>query len=336
MNYNKKNEAEKTAWVFTARTVAVFVVASLITGAVLWGLVPKKASLSVEEKSLAEFRTKYSYISPYRPLIKDKDLIVNVQDLRTYLKNLPLNNSSWAEMSIYLEVLSTGANITVNPDLKIWPASLSKLPLGMVVMKKVENGDMRLDQSIHLESADLDGLTEEAFNDPSKTSFTVEYLMTEMLQNSSNVAYRALKRQITPEEQKTIVESVGLDELFDNDGKVSSKDYSRLFRALYLASYLNVGHSQKLLDLLASGNHETLLKSGIPPEVNFAHKWGTNIAINVYSDAGIVYLEDRPYLISVMISAKNLTTEEAETRVNKLMDEISRKAYTFMSEGYLQ
>jgi beta-lactamase class A len=208
--------------------------------------------------------------------------------------------------------------------------------MGMIIMKKVETGDMRLDQSIHLEPADLDGLTEEAFNDPSKTTFTVEYLMVEMLQNSSNVAYRALKRQVSSDEQKTIVEAVGLDELFDNDGKVSSKDYSRLFRALYLASYLNVEHSQKLLDLLASGNHETLLRSGLPTDIRFAHKWGTNIAINVYSDAGIVYLENKPYLISVMVAAKNLSTAEAESRVNKLMDEISRKAYVFMSEGYLQ
>jgi hypothetical protein len=63
---------------------------------------------------------------------------------------------------------------------------------------------------------------------------------------------------------------------------------------------------------------------------------GDNEIDEMYSDAGIVYLENKPYLISVMVAAKNLSTAEAESRVNKLMDEISRKAYVFMSEGYLQ
>jgi D-alanyl-D-alanine carboxypeptidase len=48
--------------------------------------------------------------------------------------------ASKKSISIYYEQLNSGANISVNKDLRLWPASLTKLPVALVVMKKIESG----------------------------------------------------------------------------------------------------------------------------------------------------------------------------------------------------
>jgi hypothetical protein len=75
---------------------------------------------------------------------------------------------------------------------------------------------------------------------------------------------------------------------------------------------------------------KNFIKAGLPPEVPFSHKWGTNIGVQVYSDSGIVYVEDRPYMISIMIQAKGDDQKENESKANALMREIGQKTYDYI------
>ena len=96
-----------------------------------------------QQTDLAALRIKYPFIDISRHFIDPTDFIVNLQPLREELRALaePLPSDS---MTIYVEYLNTGANIAINNDTKIWPASLAKLPLAMAVMKKVESGTWQL------------------------------------------------------------------------------------------------------------------------------------------------------------------------------------------------
>jgi hypothetical protein len=87
-------------------------------------------------------------IDPARPLYSDENLVTNIEPLRKFLKSLPEREKDKADISIYFEVLTTGANVSVNADLKLWPASLAKLPLAMVVMKKIEEGSLQENSKI--------------------------------------------------------------------------------------------------------------------------------------------------------------------------------------------
>ncbi|HRH26315.1 MAG TPA: VOC family protein [Candidatus Paceibacterota bacterium] len=61
-------------------------------------------------------------------------------------------------------------------------------------------------------------------------------------------------------------------------------------------------------------------------------KYGEHLQIGVFSDSGIVYIPDKPYLISVMVQTKggDVTAEERQ-KVTKFMEDISRASYDFFS-----
>ncbi len=273
----------------------------------------------------------HSFLDPALPFYEKKDLIVNIQELREYLKSLPDKNKDWADMSIYFEVLNTGANISVNPETTILPASLMKLPAGMVAMKKVEKGEWSLDTQFTLLREDADLRDTPDVEAQIGRAFSLSFLLNRMLLESDNTSYKMIVRQFTREELFSLPEAVGLDNAFIYDRKIGAKEYTRMFRALYSATYLNEEHSQQLLNLLVKSQAQDLLKAGIPAEVPFAHKWGTNEVENVYSDSGIVYLDKRPYLISVMVAGKSSDHKSDRAKATSLMKEIAEHAYNFVS-----
>ena len=272
-----------------------------------------------------------SLIDPARPLYSDENLVTNLEPLRKYLKALPEREKDKADISIYFEVLTTGANISVNPDLKLWPASLAKLPLAMVVMKKIEEGSLSVDSKLVFTKADEDPTDTSGLEQVIGNEFTIQDLLEKLLLYSSNPAYTMLKREVTSTELAGIVNAVGLEELFTPEGKVSAKEYSRLFRALYTASYLKPENSQMLLSNIQKSSTESFLKAGLPKNIPFAHKWGENSFYNVHSDSGIVYVSKRPYLITVMIQPKATKVSTSSEYSKGLMKEISEKSYQFVA-----
>jgi beta-lactamase class A len=273
----------------------------------------------------------YPLLDPALPFYDKKDLIVNIQGIRSYLKALPEQNKDWADMSIYLELLNTGSNVTVNQDSKIWPASLAKLPVGMIAMKKVESGEWDLQNTkLTLVKEDADIAYTPAIANEIGKSFSIELLLEKLLLESDNTAYHMLVRELSEEELISIAEAVGLEEFFRADGKVSAKDYTRLLRALYSSTYLNEERSQKLLSLLQRSKFDRFIRAGIPKEVKFAHKWGINENENVYADSGIVYLKNRPYLLSVIISGKTDDQKADQAKAEELIKDIGKRTYEYI------
>lgn len=122
-----------------------------------------------------------------------------------------------------------------------------------------------------------------------------------MLLNSDNTAYRILYRNMSFDDLQDVLIKLGLEDLLNEEGKISSKEYTRLIRALYNSTYLDEQYSQFILDILSRTSYDHYLGQGIPDTVMFAHKIGENIDEKVISDSGVVYIKGRPYLISAMI-----------------------------------
>lgn len=272
---------------------------------------------------------RYPLINPLRNSIPQKDFIVNVQPLRDFLNSLTKEQTD-KDLSIYFEVLNTGANISINPNLGIFPASLAKLPLGMAVMKKVENGKWKMDNQLVLFEQDMDKDSGILYQRPVGTAFTIEELLRELLVNSDNTAYKILLRNMDASELFEVVEEIGLEELFDKEGQISAKEYSRMFRALYNSSFLKRENSSVILELLTETSFNDYLVTGLPSGTKFAHKIGENDTIGVYSDVGIVYIDSRPYLLAVMVKDKDI--KNGEIKAKELMKTISTKVYEYVQE----
>jgi beta-lactamase class A len=274
---------------------------------------------------------RYSFLDPTRNLMEQKDAITNIDPLRKKLKELVALEASSSRISIYFEVLNTGANISVNQDEKIFPVSLAKVPLAMLVIKKIENGEFDINQQFEITDENMNSSSGYLFETvKSGSKVEMQKLLREMLINSDNTAYRILKRNTNLEDRKKLADDIGLGELFDDQGRISAKEYSRLLRTLYTASYLNQEHSQMILELLSQNSFKNYLSTGMPGDTVFSHKHGQNLTLNVYSDSGIVYLPNRPYIISAMVEPFNLKGHDGEIYAENLFRQFSQEAYQFI------
>lgn len=296
--------------------------ASIVANVSQWSSRPTLTGL------LESWRTGHPYLSLGRALIAQKDMVINVRPLRDQIRS---EVAKWpaGSITVYVEFLNTGSNIIVNPDLYIYPASLIKTPIVMTATKKIERGEWRRTNELVLMQGDRDPGWGTLYNERIGTTFTIERLITEVLVHSDNTAYNILYRNLSGSELDAMVDELGLEQLFDTNGKLSAREYSRILRSLFTASYLNEEYSQWLLALLDTTPYAEYLESGLPEGTVFSHKFGENDDTQVIGDAGIVYLTNRPYLITVMIDRKKagMSLDQAKTFLRSL----SSMTYAYFS-----
>lgn len=271
----------------------------------------------------------YPLIDISRNFISQEHFITNIEPLRQELRELVQKEGS-DSITLYFEFLNTGANISINPNLAVWPASWPKVPMALVAMKKIEKGEWTLDNELVLFEEDRDLKYGELFKKPIGTRLTIETLLREMLARSDNTAYKIFLRNIDFNELNKVIVEVGIEDLFKENGTVSAKEYARLFRALYTSSFLSRQYSERILEWLAEAEFKDFLAAGIPPEAKFAHKFGIDRDARAYLDAGIVYMSNRPYLLSVAVKGTGAADEEE--RVKNLMKIIGEKTYEYVAK----
>lgn len=314
------NPREKFNFLNYFKYIVVFL---LLINVVVVGFFIKK------EPSMDQFKSEYPLIDISRNLIPQEHFINTLQPVRDYLNELVEKNAP-NHISIYLEYLNTGANISINQDLRIFPASLIKVPLALAVMKKVEKGDWSLTNELVVMKEDRDYLWGDMHKNPIGTRVTIENLLEEMLINSDNTAYRMFYRNLSMDELQDVLYATGLEDLFNEEGKITAKEYTRLFRVLYVSSYLNRENSEKILDLLSKTSYDEYLGQGVPDTVTFSHKIGENDEEGVVLDSGIIYVENRPYLFSMLIDYKN--SGLGREKALNIFKDASDKVYKYVSE----
>lgn len=296
----------------------IILILSLLANLALGILFIKKEKISSGNNS----RNTYSFLDPARDFYHQDDLIVDFEPLRDELNKIGERKN----ISIYFEFLNTGANISVNKDLSFWPASLMKIPIAMVVMRKVERGEWKLTNELILLQEDKDEKFGNLYKESDGTRFAIEKLLDEMLINSDNTARGVLMRNIESGEIKEVLEHLGIEDIFNNNGQIGAKKYSILWRALFTSSYLSPEYSQKLVELMAKTPFNTMLQAGLPDQVKFSHKIGVVYDDNIYSDSGVVYVSNRPYIVTVMLEEKD------KAKAEQTMKEISEKIYQYVSQ----
>jgi hypothetical protein len=278
-------------------------------------------SFYLKSRSISKWQGISTLINPVRNFVDKKDMIVNFQMLRDEINAMGANNT---DVSIYFEFLNTGANISANKDAEFFPASLSKLPLAMTVVKKIERGEWKWENELVLMPTDKDERFGELYKQPIGTRFTIESLVKEMLINSDNTAYTIILRNLEPDEFKNTQKHLGLDSFFSNEGKISAKNYVVILRSLYNSSYLEMANSEKLIRFMAESHTNEFLSKGLPEGVLFSHKVGISNEQSVYLDSGIVYIPNRPYFLIVMINNTDEKTAQEQMKI------ISEKVYNYI------
>src|SRR5262249_49459761 len=109
---------------------------------------------------------------------------------------------------------------------------------------------------------------------------------------------------------------------------ISPKEYSRFFRVLYNATFLNHDMSERALGLLVQSKFDSGLAAGVPAGTDIANKFGESgvtedgrvTALELH-DCGIIYFPQNPYFLCVM--TRGTKRSDLETSIQA----ISRTTY---------
>ncbi len=209
--------------------------------------------------------------------------------------------------------------------------SLLKVPIMITWLKMAEESPGMLSREIYFgsPSGSIPGQTYEGSAVRSGKSYKVSELLLFMIRDSDNYAAYLLGQNMDAGLFRQVFADMGLSrpQLEDMNYALTAEDYSRFFRVLYDARYLNDASSDAALDLLTQCSFNKGITRDLPAGVTVAHKFGEQAEgdIRLLSEAGIVYQDGNPYLLVVMTRGHDLEMQAA------LIARISAAAYRFES-----
>lgn len=280
--------------------------------------------ISVKQKLVAKVESK-TQVDP----TKELELKLN-KDIENAIKAGEIDSGS-----IYVKDLASSKDISINIDFKYTPASLLKLPLAMSIYKLSERQpDLLQKKLIYNEDPALATIAQSFEPDEKlklESEYTVEELVRRMLVYSDNASMRLLLTQLDDESFIEVYEKQGVPLPSDKttDNYMIARDYVSFFGSLHRASYVSKTNSDKILDLLSQTTFEKGLALGVPPRIRIAHKFGERevdgSSLTQLHDCGIVYAENSPYIICVMLKGEKFAEEE------NLIGKLSEQVYSYMS-----
>ncbi len=282
--------------------------------------------LSSVSRKAEESAAKFPFLSK-RIFVEDQnDLILDFAQLRADLKNYIAASDS--PIMLYFEYLPTGVSVGVNDRNPIKLASLVKVPVAMATYEEIKEGHLKKDEILTIKKSQIDSQFGDLWKKGDGAKVSVEDALEAMLKNSDNTAVNLLIDRIGLDQLEEVVESLDLPAQAKNyNPTMSMKEYTSVFRSLYLATYLSKEDSNNILNLLTQTDRTDRIVSGVPKEVKVAHKYGlfrsSDGVEEVNNDCGIVYAEKRPYLLCVAVFADEKTAA-------KHISTLSKKIYDYV------
>lgn len=232
-------------------------------------------------------------------------------------------------VSVYYKDFTSGRWFGINETATYSPASLLKVPIMIAYLKEAQSNPAILSERIYYNGTTSISNAVENYKS-NKTiqagnSYTVDQLISYMVENSDNAATVLLFQNINNNSLIEVMTDIGLKPPSDNgttpgtDDYLSVKSYSFLFRLLYNSTYLNRDMSEKALKLLSQSDFSQGITQGFPSSIKSAHKFGERTVLDpsgsVLSrelhDCGVVYEPGHPYLLCVMTKGQSFDTLSA-------------------------
>ncbi|MBI2650423.1 serine hydrolase [Candidatus Woesearchaeota archaeon] len=268
----------------------------------------------------------------YSGLLEPKSfLIVSFAGLKENIQSYIIKNKLNA--SVYVENFRNGAYMGINERNGFFPASLIKLPVAILITKKIENGELSFDTMLEIKDSDRTNSFGELYKTEEK-QLPVGVLLEKMMKESDNTAFKILLRQLDVDDFQLILDYYNIDVNADfQDGEaakhqnlLSPKAMSTLFSSLYFSTVLEPENSEHLLSLLSDSAFDVGKAANIPSDVTIAHKFGdTHYGdFRYFHDCGIIYINESRVFYCIM--TKELDEKQATEAIGRIVNEI----YTYV------
>lgn len=220
-------------------------------------------------------------------------------------------------------------------ERKSFPAgSFYKLFLLAAVFELIERGELTEDGLISSSKSHLEEvLGGEEFGYKDFEGDEITYKVKEAVQRvgtiSDNFAAIMLAEKISWDRVRNVVKTIGAENTdIHNPISTTADDIALFFRKLYRKEVISPEVSDKLINLLSGARINDRIPAKLPKSLKIAHK--TAELSRIRSDAGIVFLEGKPYLIVLM--SKDLRYEDDGVA---LLAKISREVYEYFTKDDL-
>lgn len=281
-------------------------------------------------QELSEYReTGYQFISPLlecEHFVNQKD--ASLKDMNQKVRTLARQYED-QHISVYYRDLITGAWYGYQESEPFSPQSLLKIPVVIALLKIEEAQPGTLQKKVTYSTSIESNLPEDQslrLGD----SYTLQELLERTLILSDNVAFNLLVEVIPTEFLKKVHTDLNLAFPSETtpDDFITVHSYSTIFRVLYNSSYLSRANSEYLLRVLADSTFEQGLRAGLPQEMVVAHKFGIKQAAagaqSQLHDCGVIYYDERPYILCVMTRGNNITEQQ------QAIQHISREIFSVL------
>ncbi|MDK2784135.1 MAG: beta-lactamase class [Bacillota bacterium] len=229
---------------------------------------------------------------------------------------------------IYFWDLKTGAHFGINETVALPAASSIKVVVALYLYNLVAEGKLSLDERMAYDP-ELDyegGAGVIQFTASPGQTFTLRELASLMIRVSDNIAWHMLTRRLGKENLKAFMRSLGGKTVYPDDKNFSTaEDLSTYMRAALDFAERNPDVGGLLIDDLTHSIYKDGLPALLPEDIRVAHKVGALPA--VANDTGIVFLPNRPYILTVMTK----DVGASENPGFQAIGEISRIVYDYQT-----
>lgn len=217
----------------------------------------------------------------------------------------------------------------VNEHKQYTSGSLYKLWVMAAAYQQIQKGSLKKNEVLQDEIADINKTfniaSESAELKEGEISFTVQEALRQMITISHNYAALMLTQRIgTDAVEKFIKDNGFIESSFGDSTELPSTtvhDMNLFFNKLYNGELANKMYTDEMIGLLKDQQKNNKLPRFLPDDIVVAHKTGE---LDMYThDAGIVYLNERPYIIVVLSESEY--PPGAEERIGK----ISQAVYNY-------
>jgi len=241
-------------------------------------------------------------------------------------------------MAVAFKDLESGDLVAINADMVMPQASSIKIAVLVELLRQAQAGKLRLEERVEIRKAQFaggsgvlqdfgDGTSAVSLrdlaalmivvSDNTATNLLIDRVgqahVNETLESLRFEKTRLMRRMIQPEEERRGVENVS-----------TAREMAGLVEQLYRGKLLNANYTALALELLKNEKYETTpMGRGLPAGVALASKTGS--LSGVRCESGIVLMEGRPYVLSVMTAyaADDAAAERAIT-------DVSRRVYSYV------
>jgi beta-lactamase class A len=245
-------------------------------------------------------------------------------------------------MGVAIEDLATGRKYLLRSDDVFPQASSIKIAVLAELYRQAQQGKLKLTDMYTVKSSDLvvdspimNGLT------PGVTQITLRDLATMVVAVSDNSATNVLIDRVGMENVNSLLDSLGLTHTRlrrkmmdlkaageDRENISTPGEMMLLLESLYRGKVLNKPMTDDFLKFLSTKKMDSWISRDLPEDLKVADKPGS--LEGVRNDSGVVFLQNRPYIVCVMTTYlhRERNGEEAISKISldayRMFDRLAR------------